>query len=159
MIIPSPDLIWSLIPTYLNLLNPRDGAAYLCVCVCVCVLVAQLCLTLTTAWTVAQQAPLSMGFSRQEYWSGLPWADTIAPLQGIPAKEIFSLCLEWREKSETPSVFFMPVVPNLFGTRGLFCGRHQFTSFYMAQFLTGHRPLHGPGIGDPCFMPFRQLEL
>ena len=24
-------------------------------------------------WTVAHQAPLSMGFSRQEYWSGLPW--------------------------------------------------------------------------------------
>ena len=27
--------------------------------------------TLTTLWTVAHQAPLSMGFSRQEYWSGL----------------------------------------------------------------------------------------
>ena len=26
----------------------------------------------TTLWTVARQAPLSMGFSRQEYWSGLP---------------------------------------------------------------------------------------
>ena len=25
-----------------------------------------------TPWTVAQQAYLSMGFSRQEYWSGLP---------------------------------------------------------------------------------------
>ena len=25
-----------------------------------------------TLWTVAWQAPLSMGFSRQEYWSGLP---------------------------------------------------------------------------------------
>ena len=25
-----------------------------------------------TLWTVAFQAPLSMGFSRQEYWSGLP---------------------------------------------------------------------------------------
>ena len=25
-----------------------------------------------TAWTVARQAPLSMGFSRQECWSGLP---------------------------------------------------------------------------------------
>ena len=25
-----------------------------------------------TPWTVAYQAPLSMGFSRQEYWSGLP---------------------------------------------------------------------------------------
>ena len=27
---------------------------------------------LVTPWTVAHQAPLSMGFSRQEYWSGLP---------------------------------------------------------------------------------------
>ena len=25
-----------------------------------------------TPWTVARQAPLSKGFSRQEYWSGLP---------------------------------------------------------------------------------------
>ena len=25
-----------------------------------------------TQWTVAHQAPLSMGFSRQEYWNGLP---------------------------------------------------------------------------------------
>ena len=25
-----------------------------------------------TPWTVARQAPLTMGFSRQEYWSGLP---------------------------------------------------------------------------------------
>ena len=26
-----------------------------------------------TPWTVAHQAPLSIGFSRQEYWSGLPF--------------------------------------------------------------------------------------
>ena len=26
-----------------------------------------------TPWTVARQAPLSMGFPRQEYWSGLPF--------------------------------------------------------------------------------------
>ena len=26
-----------------------------------------------TPWTVAHQAPLSMGFSRQAYWSGLLW--------------------------------------------------------------------------------------
>ena len=26
----------------------------------------------STPWTVARQAPLSMEFSRQEYWSGLP---------------------------------------------------------------------------------------
>ena len=45
-----------------------------CMCVCVCekvnVLVTQSCLTVTPR-TVAHQAPLSMGFSRQEYWSGL----------------------------------------------------------------------------------------
>ena len=34
---------------------------------------AKLCLTLVTPWTVACQAPLSMGFSRQEYWGGLPF--------------------------------------------------------------------------------------
>ena len=36
-------------------------------------LVTKLCPTLVTPWTVARQAPLSMGFSRQEYWSGLPF--------------------------------------------------------------------------------------
>ena len=30
----------------------------------------QSCLTLWTLWTVAHQTPLSMGFSRQKYWSG-----------------------------------------------------------------------------------------
>ena len=36
------------------------------------VLVTQSCLTLSDSWTVAHQAPLSMGFSRKEYCSGLP---------------------------------------------------------------------------------------
>ena len=36
-------------------------------------LVAKLCPTLSTPWTVACQATLSMGFSRQEYRSGLPF--------------------------------------------------------------------------------------
>ena len=36
-------------------------------------LVAKSCLTLETPWTIACQAPLSMGFPRQEYWSGLPF--------------------------------------------------------------------------------------
>ena len=38
-----------------------------------CGLVAKSCPTLVTPWTVACQAPLSMGFSRQEYWSELPF--------------------------------------------------------------------------------------
>ena len=35
-------------------------------------LVAKSCPTLATPLTVAHQAPLFMGFSRQEYWSELP---------------------------------------------------------------------------------------
>ena len=34
--------------------------------------VAKSCLTLATPWTAAHQAPLSTGFSRQKYWSGVP---------------------------------------------------------------------------------------
>jgi len=34
--------------------------------------VAQSCPTLATPWTAAYQAPPSMGFSRQKYWSGVP---------------------------------------------------------------------------------------
>ena len=36
-------------------------------------LVTKSCLTLATPWTIAHQSPLSMGFSRQEYRSGLPF--------------------------------------------------------------------------------------
>ena len=35
--------------------------------------VIQSCPTIATPWTVAHQACLSMGFPRQEYWSGLPF--------------------------------------------------------------------------------------
>ena len=40
---------------------------------CMCAKSLQSCLTLLSLWTVAQQAPLTMGFSRQEFWSGLPF--------------------------------------------------------------------------------------
>ena len=43
------------------------------------VLVTKSCPTLVTPCSVACQAPLSTGFSRQEYWSGLPF-----PSQGDP---------------------------------------------------------------------------
>ena len=36
-------------------------------------LVAKSYMTLVTPWTVAHKAPLLMGFSRQGYWSGLPF--------------------------------------------------------------------------------------
>ena len=37
------------------------------------VIIIQSCLTLVTPWTVAHQTSLSIGFSKQEYWNGLPF--------------------------------------------------------------------------------------
>ena len=57
------------------------------VCVCVCV---QLCPMLVTLQTVAHQALMSMGFSRQEYWSEQPF-----PSPGhLPDSEIKPVTLE-----------------------------------------------------------------
>ena len=39
----------------------------------VCAKLLQLCMILCDPMTVAHHAPLSMGFSRQEHWSGLPF--------------------------------------------------------------------------------------
>ena len=60
--------------------------------------VVQSCLTVTP-WTVASQVPLSMGFPRQEYWSGLPFpspGDLPDPRieQGSPALQANSLPTE-----------------------------------------------------------------
>ena len=46
---------------------------YVCVCFCVCVQSLSHVQLFVTPWIAAHQVPLSMGFSRQEYWSGLPF--------------------------------------------------------------------------------------
>ena len=63
----------------------------------VVVLVAKSCPTLETPWTVARQSPLSMGFSRQEYQSGLlclPPGDL--PVPGIKPLSLMSPALAGR---------------------------------------------------------------
>ena len=65
-------------------------------------LVSKSCPTLATPWTVACQTPLSMGFSRQEYWSGLPFPSPgDLPNPGIepesPALQVNSLLLSHQE--------------------------------------------------------------
>ena len=64
--------------TEMSLVPPN--AKSVCVCVCVCVKSLSRVRLFVTPWTVAHQAPLSMGFSRQEYWSGLPFP----PPGGLP---------------------------------------------------------------------------
>ena len=44
----------------------------LVLCICLCYLLSRVRL-FATPWTVARQAPLSKGFSRQGNWSGLPF--------------------------------------------------------------------------------------
>ena len=77
-----------------------QGSPYICMCVCVCVYiythmyivaVVQLpsCVLLfVTPWTAAYQAPLSMGFSKQECWMGCHFL-----LQGIFPDQGLNLCL------------------------------------------------------------------
>ena len=70
-------------------------------------LVTKLCLTLATPWTVACQAPLSMGFSRQEYLSGLPFSSPgDLPASGIkprsPALQTDSLSNKLQGKPYVP---------------------------------------------------------
>ena len=52
---------------------------------------------LATPWSAAYQAPPSMGFSRQEYWSGLPLPSPIPCMdcckETVRSKEI--LCINW----------------------------------------------------------------
>ena len=51
-----------------------------------------------TPWTVARQAPLSLGFSRQEYWSGLPCTSSgDLPNQGLNPRLL--LLLHWQAGS------------------------------------------------------------
>ena len=87
---------------------------------CTCAQSLQSCPTLWDLWTVAHQAPLSMGFSRQEYWSGLPFPPPedlpnpgIKPISlaspalqagtlptepaGSPVNTALAWCLHWRE--------------------------------------------------------------
>ena len=55
-----------------RLLLGKKGITSLC-----CVLSRSVVSDLATPWTVARQTPPSMGFSRQEYWSGLPFPSPV----------------------------------------------------------------------------------
>ena len=85
-------------------------------------LVTKLCPTLVTPWTVARHAPLSMGFSRQEYWSGLPFpspGDLLDP--GIepryPALYEDSLPTDLQGKSAELFNHFKTEVSNFFSVK------------------------------------------
>ena len=61
----------------------------------------QLC---ATPWTAARQAPLSLGFSRQEYWSGLPFPSPVhACMHGLSRFSHVQLCATpWMAAHQAP---------------------------------------------------------
>ena len=78
------------------------------ICVRVCVL-SCFSRVFGTLWTVARQAPLSMGFSRQEYWSGLlcpppedlphPGMEPTSPASPALAGGFFPTSTTWEAQS------------------------------------------------------------
>ena len=105
-----PDFLNCHLCVYMQLLDPWWGGG----------LVTKLCPSLVTPWTVACQAPLSIGFSRQEYGGGLPFPSPgDLPDPGIeprsPALQEDSLLTEtpgkplgplYRQISDLAKVFF-----------------------------------------------------
>ena len=86
---------------------------------CACVLSHFNCIQLfTPLWTVAHQAPLSMGLSRQEYWSGLPCPPPgDLPSPGIKPTSLISLAL----------------AGGLFSTSATWEAPYPYNSFYICQ--------------------------
>ena len=97
----------------------RYSSVCVCVCACAC---AQSCLT---SWTVARQVPLSMGFSRQEYWSGLP----LPPAGNFPNPETEPVSLS------SPTLaggFFSTVPPGKPHRYSQLCGAYSYLLFLYA---------------------------
>ena len=98
-----------------------------------------------TPWTVAHQTPLSMGFSRQEHWSGLPFPSPgglpdprIKP--GSHALQADSLPSEPSGKQETvtlgksPTVHYSKITPVSLGS----FSRWQIIRYYSESESVGH---------------------
>ena len=103
-------------------------------CKCVCQSLSRVRLFATT-WTVARQASLSMGFSRQEYWSGLPCPPPgDLPDPGIELKSLLSPALSGRFFTtsgiwEAHSYMHIYILYNIIIYTQLSLGIHRTTPF------------------------------
>ena len=79
---------------------------------------------LATPWTAAHQAPPSMGFSRQEYWSGLPYASNslgYISRHEIPKSYSNYMCNFWvtAKLFSTVTTSFYILISNVWGSQFL----------------------------------------
>ena len=127
---------------------------------CVCVqLLSHVCL-FATPWTIACQAPLSMGFSRQEYWSGLPFPS----LSQDKESEVAQLCPTLRPNGLQPTRLLRPwnfpgkstglgchfLLQGIFPTQGLNPGllHCRQTLYHLSHLSVSHlsNPRNGPSV-------------
>ena len=112
---PEP-LAWKALP---SALPTPPSTPLLLLSLCVHAQSLQLCPSLCNPWTVAHQAPLSMRFSRQEYWSGLPFLSP-GDLTN-PGMEPTSRALAGRFfTTEPPGKPFAVFTPGIFSSPGSF---------------------------------------
>ena len=110
--------------------------------------VAQSCPTLATPWTGAYQAPPSMGFSRQKYWSGVPLPSPMWKTLGHPHLykwPKFILFYGW-------VIFHCICVPHLlypFFFNWRIIALKSCVGFYHIATLTSHRYTYVPSILNP----------
>ena len=85
---------------------------YSLMCVCVCSVMSNF---FATPWTVVHQAPLSMGFPRQKYWSGLPFPPPgELPNPGIEPMSPASPALQVSSFTTKPASFLLQMKMSLF---------------------------------------------
>ena len=86
-----------------------------------------------TLWTVAHQAPLSMGFSRQEYWCGLPFPPPEETSWPRDWTQVSSSCCVARKFFTTEPVGkpWAGIVEHQLGTGSFIC----FVSWYISSLL------------------------
>ena len=109
---------------------------------CMCSVVSY---SFATPWTIAHQAPLSMGFSRQEYWSGLPCPPTgDFPNPGIKptslmspalAGDFFTTSATWKTHYKCELCFFKTCIYLVLAALGLHCYMWVFSSCSEWEFL------------------------
>ena len=92
--------------------------------------VAQLCLTLSDPWTATYQAPLSMGFSRQEYWSGVPLPSLI--------QELLAFKSEMKSTREVISNCYLMLMPLSWKRQPLLHLLHLYLTSNTVSSLAGH---------------------
>ena len=118
---------------------------------------------LATSWTAAYQAPPSMGFSRQEYWSGVPWGIKVVEVLLIAFRNFSTLndlgrisislwhtsvwCIYLKSEPMvlTPWIYcFLPLT--------LYPCLSRHTSFYALHFIISQTlcVLHTEGLWHPC---------